>query len=116
MPIYINKEKYLERHNIKYVITDNIKDLQYNIKELGYNNKNMNIFDSESENDLYGEPEIECKEFVKNGGLIIYLDDKNRDKKIEILDGKGIPFILVSEERYLEFNNENRRIDWQKEL
>ena len=30
------KEKYLEKHNIKYVITDNIKDLQYNIKELNY--------------------------------------------------------------------------------
>lgn len=30
------KEKYLERHNIKYVITDNIKDLQYNTKELDY--------------------------------------------------------------------------------
>lgn len=56
------------------------------------------------------------KQFVKNGGLIIYLDDKNRDKKIEILDKKGIPFMLVSEECYLEFNNENRRIDWQKEL
>lgn len=103
MPIYIKKK------NIDYLL---IQDKS----ELGYNNKNMNIFDSESEHDLYGEPEIECKEFVKNGGLIIYLNDKNLDKKIEILDEKGIPFMLVSEERYLEFNNENRRIDWQKEL
>ncbi|WP_302367582.1 hypothetical protein [Brachyspira aalborgi] len=103
------KVKYLKKKNIDYLL---IQDKS----ELGYNNKNMNIFDSESENDLYGEPEIECKEFVKNGGLIIYLNDKNLDKKIEILDEKGIPFMLVSEERYLEFNNENRRIDWQKEL
>ena len=103
------KVKYLKKKNIDYLL---IQDKS----ELRYNNKNMNIFDSESENDLYGEPEIECKEFVENGGLIIYLNDKNRDKKIEILDKKGIPFMLVSEERYLEFNNENRRIDWQKEL
>ena len=30
------KVKYLDKHNIQYVITDNIKDLQCNIKELDY--------------------------------------------------------------------------------
>lgn len=52
------------------------------------------------------------KQFVKNGGVLIWINDFDMYKKVKYLKKKNIDYLLIQDKNELGYNDENRKFDW----